>query len=190
MSNLYFDIETLSTSSEAVVLSAAILWFDLENDQNIEYEELLNRALFVKFEIKEQALKGRKISRSTIEWWKNQSEEARKMSFIPSSYDVSGLEGLELLTQYANTHLDKNGFAWQRGNFDSMIIESMYRAYDLEPFIRYNKWMETRTFIRLTKDTCNSNAYCKIPNFDKKLVIKHDPIHDIAYDTLMILKGE
>ena len=49
-----FDIETLDAESTAVVLSASIIHFEI--GEQYTYEQLLERACFVKFNAQEQEI--------------------------------------------------------------------------------------------------------------------------------------
>lgn len=60
-----FDIESLGVESNAVVLSAALIYFDPEKRPT--YQDLLDEACFVKFKSKEQAKVGRTVTLSTLE---------------------------------------------------------------------------------------------------------------------------
>ena len=75
-----FDVETLNAESTAVVLSASIIHFEV--GQKYSYEDLLARALFVKFDAKEQIEKyKRSADKETIEWWSKQDPAAKEEAF-------------------------------------------------------------------------------------------------------------
>ena len=61
---LCFDIETLGTESNSVVLSAAIVYVDL--NANHTWESLYNKSEFVKFSVEEQIKKYKKIGRAHV----------------------------------------------------------------------------------------------------------------------------
>jgi len=194
-----YDIETVDIESTAIVLSAAITWFDLaeveyEFSPNAQFREYVERALFVKFNAREQAGMGRTVGKKTLDWWEKQSPEAKKMSLSPSKNDVSAMEGINQIIQYTRTHGDKDSLIWIRGSLDQLCTESLCNSLKLQKgvgeIIHYNRWCDVRTFLRVTKETTDRNGYCTIPFFDKNIVNKHDPIHDIAYDTLMMLRGQ
>lgn len=94
-----YDIESLGIESTAVILSAAIVYFDAS--KNPSYQELLDNTLFVKFDSKEQVNKyGRTVSKSTLEWWDKQPEYSKEISFYPSDKDVSAIEGINTIKSY------------------------------------------------------------------------------------------
>jgi len=178
-----FDIETLGIESNTVVLSASLLEVDFDKD--FTYEELLEKTVFVKFDVMEQIQKlGRTKTKSTVEWWMQQSSEVKAKSFIPRISDVSVEYGLELL----RSNYKKNHTIWIRGALDNLAIDSLAEAAKVDKWAPWYMYRDVRTFIDLMKDTSNY-SYCDIPNFDKNIVVKHDPCHDVAYDAFMMKYG-
>lgn len=184
------DIETLATESTAVILSAAVIHFDYNED--FSYTDLLNRAVFVKFKVKEQVQTyDRIIETSTLSWWEKQGEVQKKKSFYPASDDLSVVDGYAILKEYFEKHSPKNdGAIWIRGSLDQVCIDSLAKAAKIPELAYFNRYRDARTAIDLLKDTSNGTGYCTVPNFDKEVVIKHDPVHDCAYDIMMIRYGE
>lgn len=181
-----FDIETLDTESTAVVLSAAIVFFE----QGDDYETLLNKSLFVKFNSKIQTAKyGRTISKETLEWWANIHPSIRKTSFDPSPDDLSPEDAINALKKYIAKYGD--ALIWARGSLDQMVIDSLTLKLGMDRILPYNKWRDVRTGVECLCSTAN-NGYCEIdhPTFAKHNVIKHDPVHDCAYDAMMLLYGK
>lgn len=185
--NFCLDVETLSVESTCVVLSAAIVYFDFESE--FTYQDLLDRALFVKFDAREQADMGRHVSKSTLEFWKEQSPEVRALAINKHPSDVSAVDGLARIKEYIAKHGGSNTYFWQRGTLDSTSLESLCRSVGVEAITNYNNWMDVRTAIRLTKETSNPRGYCKVPDFDPIVVDKHHPVPDIAYDVMMLRYG-
>lgn len=182
---LVFDIETLDTESTAVVLSASIVYFE-ENDT---WESLLEKALFVKFNAKEQIDKyKRTVSKSTLKWWNEQSDEAKRVSFTPSKLDIGAEEGIDKIKRYLANEPANTKIIWTRGSLDSMVFESLTNAVGTAPLIRYNQYRDIRTGIDILASD-SANGYCDVglPGFDVSKVQKHNPIHDICYDALMLL---
>lgn len=186
-----FDIETLSTESNSVVLSAAIIHFDPESD--FTYQELLDEALFVKFSVKEQVQQyGRILDQDTIGWWKNQSEEAKIKSYKPSSKDCTLVDGITQLTAYIDKYdKERKKTIWARGSLDQLCIDSLAKSGKLKTISEYYVWRDVRTAIECLKDTAK-NGYCKVEKegYDAwKDVIKHDPVHDCASDIMQLVYG-
>jgi len=185
-----FDIETLDTESSAVVLSAALIHFDPE--QKPDYAKLLGDALFVKFNAKDQITRlKRTASISTLEWWTNQHHYARSVSFDPSSEDVTAEDGMTLLHNYMNKFPDsQKQTIWARGSLDQMAIDSLAVKSGSLPLTNYARWRDVRTAVDILYGT--NNGYCDVehPTFNRTEVIKHHPVHDAAYDALMLMYGK
>ena len=74
-----FDIETLGVESTTVILSAAIIHFNPEDKPS--YDDLLNKALCVKFDSRDQVTRlKRTVDKNTIKWWGEQSEYVRNLA--------------------------------------------------------------------------------------------------------------
>ena len=188
MINFCFDIETLSTESNCVILSAAITWFD-PAQTDVTYEELVERSLYVKFDAIEQKKIGRVVSKDTLEWWSKQGEIIRNFCLLPSKKDVSAVEGVKRIREYVKQHGSKDSFIWARGNFDQMAIDSLAKSVGEETIADYNAWCDIRTAIRLLKETSKWTGYCDIPDFDMGKISKHNPIDDLVLDILMLVRG-
>jgi len=187
MSNFVFDIETCAIDSKAIVLSAAIVHFDL--DEDLTYEDLVQRSLYVKFKAREQKTLGRIYDKETLNWWMTQPEAIRTLCFTPSARDLDPKEGIKQIRSYVAEHGGSKSFMWARGSLDQMVFESFCKDYQEPTIIHYNSWMDVRTAIRITKETADKYAYCTIPGFMKDIVDKHNPIADVCYDALQLIKG-
>nr|QMP83079.1 MAG: hypothetical protein [Caudoviricetes sp.] len=183
------DIETLSTSSSTVILSAGLVYFD--QTQTYTFEELIESACFVKFDAKEQSEKyKRKVEKSTLEWWKQQSKDVQKISLFPSASDMTAEKGIKTLKEYIRDHSkEKTEICWIRGTIDQMAIDDLCKDLDVPFLFPYYAYRDIRTALDLLKET-TKKGYCKIPNFDYSKVKKHCPIQDICLDVMMLLYGE
>jgi hypothetical protein len=183
-----FDVETMGVESSSIVLSAALVWFD-PADTSITFEQLVERAVYVKFSAMEQKKAGRTVDKDTMLWWSKQGEVIYNLCVKGSKSDLLAVEGLGILRDYVKKHGSKDSFIWTRGSLDQMVIESLCRSTGEEKIADYNAYMDVRTAIRLLKDTSKWTGYCDIPDFDWNKVSKHNPIDDIALDVLMLVKG-
>jgi len=182
------DIETLDTESTTIVLSAALVYFDTENKYS--FEEYVNKTCFVKFDVKEQKAMGRTVGSDTVNWWKKQSKEVQQISLLPSENDVSVEMGIKKFQQYIRDNsVEKEELVWIRGTIDQMAMDSLCKSAKMDRLFFYWVYRDVRTYIDFTKETAKK-GYCKIPGFDFSKVKKHDPIHDVCLDVLMILEGE
>lgn len=188
MSNDFmFDIETLGVDSTSIVLSAGIIYFNLEEQFN--FNDLVARSLFVKFEVTEQRLKKRSLTPSTLQWWQDQSKAAKELSLYPAPEDLGAAEGIAQLKKYIKEHGSDKSMFWARGSLDQMCIDSLCRSFDLDPIANYNNWMDVRTAIRCLKETATSRGYCTVPGFDQDLVDAHNPVADCARDIMLVRYG-
>lgn len=184
-----FDVETLDTESTSVILSAGIIWF---GDQDFNYEDLISSALFVKFNAKEQTEKyNRTVSKSTLEWWGQQNEYAKKTNFLPSKNDVSAMDGIGQIIDYINDHGGNDQIFWARGSLDQMVIGSLTNSLDIQYIAEYYKWRDVRTAVDCLCTSSKGNGYCDIvhPTFNRNNVVKHHPVHDCALDAMMLRYG-
>jgi hypothetical protein len=189
-----FDVETLDNKSNSVILSMACIHFDdSESDANDlpkQYRKFLDSAFFVKFDANDQVKRfGRSISKSTVDWWAKQCDHAKIKSFIPNSTDVKIEDGIKQMKIWANKFNDGKAWVWARGGLDQMVLDSFEETLDFEPTFHFSRWRDVRTAVDFL--TGSTNGYCNIPKFDSHAyVVKHDPIHDCAYDVMMLLYGK
>ena len=184
-----FDVETLGVESTAVVLSAALVHFDPVTEPT--YQQLLDNSCFVKFKVMDQFALGRTSSKSTLEWWKEQHEYVRSVSFEPSKQDLSPVDGLKVLHAYMDRY-DKNReqTMWARGSLDQMVIDSLAVRVDMQEISGYNMWRDVRTAVDIMYGTTNGYVEVEHPTFERYEVIKHHPVHDCALDAMQLMYGK
>lgn len=184
------DVETLSKSSEAVILSLACIQF--EPGQNYTYEQLLDSAFFVKFNAADQMKRlERKAEKSTMDWWAKQCDFVRQLSFVPSDEDVTVEEGYEAFRKWVKTFTPDQQKEWVfiRGSLDQLVLDSLEMQLNVQPVFPYSQYRDVRTAIDFLYET--KNGYVSVPNFDSQSkVYKHCPRHDCAYDIMQLLYGE
>jgi hypothetical protein len=199
MNDIIIDFETLGSVSNAAVIDLAVIAFDT-NPENVEtFDELVARGKRIKFNLASQRGK-RLFSKSTLQWWKEQSAEARK-NLAPSEQDVTTLEGIKLFLDYCRENgVDQwKSLMWCRGmSFDFPIlvdlIRDLYRDQDepeneivtekLEPVKFWNQ-RDIRTAIEAYSLT-RGLSMCPLPNGTLKGFVAHDSVHDCAKDILML----
>jgi hypothetical protein len=180
---LIYDFETLSQNAiDGVVVNIAALQFDpnrfLSNPYT--YEELVDSAKHVKFDIEDQVKNyGRKIQKSTLEWWKSQGKAAQAQ-LKPSELDLS----IETLYNFLvdDMQIQKASAVWTRGNsFDPVFVDSIFIATG-KPFLT-NWWAirDTRSFLDgLLYGSDIKNSF--VPEDVKDKFVAHDSRHDVAMD--------
>lgn len=185
-----FDVETLGVESNAVILSAALLHFDPEKRPT--YQNLLDNACFVKLNAKDQAKRlGRTVDVGTLEWWANQHEYVRSVSFDSQPTDLYAEDAIKELHNYMNKIINANGQTmWARGSLDQMVIDSLAKKLDMQPLSGYAQWRDVRTAVDLLYGSTNGYVEIEHPLFNRASVIKHHPVHDCALDAIMLMYGK
>lgn len=183
---LIFDFETLNdTPWEATVLSLAYIagtWDSLDIDTDMGKLLASGEELF--FKIKNQADYGRTTSKETIEWWRNQSQEAQDRVFKPEvKIDITEL--FPRFNAYCKRMgVDKDTKVMLRGPyFDHAIMASLGKRLFAE--LPYNHW--NIRDIRTVLDTIvGYPSIFKISEyFEKKhQLVKHSALHDCAKDIM------
>ncbi len=123
MNNIMLDLETMSTASNAAILSIGAVKFSNKIDD--EFYRVVN--------LKTCTDVGLEIDNSTIEWWNNQSPEARQVfNEIPITLE-------QMLKDFSNWIGDKP-MLWGNGSdFDNVILSNAYKACGIEqPWAYYN----------------------------------------------------
>lgn len=185
-----FDIETLGVESNSVVLSASLIHWSAKED--FTYEELIKRSIFVKFSAPEQVKKyKRTVTADTLKWWEQQHELPKKRSLSISAFDLSAVEGIQVLKDYLKEHSSIDNTIWIRGSLDQVAIDSLARSAGVEPIANYGSYRDVRTAVDILCET-SSNGYCKIREdvkYSPDITVKHDPRHDCAIDIFMLRYG-
>lgn len=186
-----FDVESVGTKSNSIILSAAICYFDSNTPRS--FQALLDNTLFVKFNVQEQAATyNRKATASTLDWWAKQSKYVQSISFEKKSDDLSAIEGVLRIKSFIKKfpNYEKDIF-WARGTMDQSQIDDLCESLDEEPIATYNQWRDVRTVIDILYNT--TNGYCDIENvsdYHRDKIIKHHPAYDVCLDAAMILWGK
>lgn len=185
-----FDVETLGVESNAVVLSAALIHFDPEKRPT--YQDLLDNALFVKLNAKDQVKRlGRTVDLGTLEWWQNQHEYVRSVSLDAKDSDLLAEDAIAQLHNYMNKIPGaQKQTMWARGSLDQMSIDSLAKKLDMQPITSYNMWRDVRTAVDILYGTTNGYIEVEHPLFNRASVIKHHPVHDCALDAMQLMYGK
>ena len=111
------DIETLSTEKNAVILSIGAVKFGKTINDDTFYRVI---------DIESCVDAGLHIDPSTIQWWKQQSDEARSIFSEPS------IPLRQALVEYSEW-CPRDPEMWGNGSpFDNVIIESAYKALGMK----------------------------------------------------------
>lgn len=185
--NIMVDCESLGPFSDSVILSIAIIPFNLMEKYTMG--DLVSRGLYLKLNAKDQIKSGRYVCKETLEWWRKQSPEAKEV-LRPSEQDVSLNDALNQINEYIDrVDFDKkNGFVHCRGiQFDFPLIQDAYRRANRLSEMRFNSWNlhDTKTFIR----TLTCNKYASYDLQDPSVLegyCGHNALHDAAVEILKV----
>lgn len=128
MKHIMLDLETLDTTSSAVVISIGAVAFDPETTAlgDMFYVELTD-------DIAAQQARGRTISGDTVRWWMQQDVLAKRVFSVPPADDVERVTTQEALSRFNLFVADNSGRdvqMWGNGaDFDNVILGSLYDAF-------------------------------------------------------------
>lgn len=119
MKDLMLDLETFSTSSNALILSISAVQFDFETGK-------IGKEFNIRPNINEQIVKGAVLDGNTIEWWIFQNKDAfSELSKIVCS-------PVDVVTTLFNEFIRDNEIQTIWGNgctFDNVILRNMYNRH-------------------------------------------------------------
>lgn len=183
-----YDFETLSQDPfNGVVVSLAVLNFDERRfaEDPYGYDELIGSADFIKFNVEEQVRKyGRKIQQSTLDWWKEQGDEA-KNKLKPSPNDVSISELYDYF--HDDIMIQNCWMVYTRNNtFDPIFLQSIFYTFGKKD---PTPWWNIRDIKSLIQGftyghTIKDSFIPDVPAGLEKKFVKHDPVHDVAMDVM------
>ena len=181
---IIYDFETLGNQYTGAAVSLAVLKFNESNYKSdpYNYDDLVKQTAFIKFNVEEQVKSfGRKIDKSTLEWWGKQSEQAQEQ-LKPSPSDRSIYDLWNFMTEYTKG-MDISR-VYTRGNmFDPVLMENL--LYSCDKGVPYPWWnvRDTRSLLDgLLWGSDIDNKF--MPNDCEQSFIHHDPRHDIALDVM------
>jgi len=176
--DIMVDLETLSTETDAVVLSIGAVRFRLDTRDDIESIKDEDRCFYSRLDTTDQENEGRSIDPSTVEWWESQSAEARKV-FEEEPEGV--VHALKRFLKFC-----KGGKRiWGNGNmFDNAIVRDLCKDYDLDYPVGYWNDLDVRTLTRLWNLLANQGSNNKRPSID--LGAEHNALDDARRQVLQV----
>lgn len=182
------DFETLSNSPRtAPILSMGCISFNWGDS----VEDLKKTGFYRTCDIEEQLALGLKPTKSTIEWWQNQGEEARKVLFDKNKIPLSQL-AKEFIDWTKTQGITRNTTVWVRGcYFDWPIYENLLRLTGNDLFNPLNSWAvrDIRTAIDVMYDI-KPGQHSYAPNFEDLIepyeLTLHNSLDDCIKDYLQL----
>ncbi|ASU00501.1 DNA primase [Aeromonas phage AS-zj] len=188
------DFETLNTVEKATLVEFSVIPFKMDIENPPTFQSLVESGKKIKFDLKHQKALGRRVSASTVEWWKSQGEAAKSL-LKPSSDDKTLYDGyMDIKDWFVETGVEfKKSHIWTRGEMDIIWFRSWYcDAMDLADDdisaampVMFNNFREVRTAIEANMD--RDVTYCPLPNGSLPGFVKHNSLHDCARDILMLI---
>ena len=138
MKHIMLDLETLDTTSSAVVISIGAVAFDPHTN------ELGDRFYVETVEDTEaQQARGRTISGDTVRWWMQQDVLAKRVFATPPPDGVERVSTLEALSRFGlfvAANGDRDVELWGNGaDFDNVVLGSLYDAFGLSKPWSYSR---------------------------------------------------
>ena len=158
------DLETLSTANNASIASIGAVKFSF----NVKQEEFTIGQLFYQaVDLKSCQDAGLDVDVNTVQWWMNQSDEARKELFSMQRTHLSS--ALHAFVKF----LPKDAYIFGNGaTFDNIILRSAFKAMQIKYPASYKYDVCYRTLCKLS-DT-------PIPTFEGT---KHHALDDAKAQT-------
>jgi len=192
MTPIIIDFETLSQNpSNGIAISFSAVPLDV----SLNFKQLQEKAFFTKLNIDDQQDNyKRKTMKSTMEWWSSLSPEVLKKSFPKKNEGLTVAEFVFKFEEYIKTIESdpwKVLLVCRGSSFDIQYLNQMYRDLynrdDVSDIVPWKFWneMNVRSFVKGTMLTFDN---IKLP-IDENLLIgfeKHNPLHDIAKDVILI----
>ena len=149
------DIETLSTTPNALILTIGAVIFNPKDDI-IPLKDM--ETFYKRVDIDSCKVLDLDIDKNTLKWWKDQSKEARFEVF--ENKDRESIK--DILIELAD-FIKNCKYIWSNSpNFDCVIIENVYRKLDMEIPWKFWNLRDTRTVYALAnlrlKDFCGKNV--------------------------------
>lgn len=186
ITHIIIDFETLGINPDSAVLSFACVPFTFEEPKT--FAEYVESGFYVKFDIPHQMKLGRKIDQNTVNWWKKQGADAKKILF-PSDYDYLLLDGMNSFIRFVRSsgYNKKKSYAWSRGqDFDFPILESILEQVNLDSPFNNWKYRDIRTYIDVLSGSDDGQYTLKTGTPEG--FVKHDCLHDCAYDACKMVE--
>ena len=123
MTHIMVDLETLSTRTNATILAIGAVKFDTERKVYHRFYEAVQTPT---------GIPGFHISGDTMDWWAQQSEEARKVFVDPNAVPID--VALTEFASWATSDCNKKDIRiWGNGAaFDNAILSTAYTLCEIE----------------------------------------------------------
>lgn len=137
--DLMLDIETLSRNKDAVVVSIGAVRFRLDTQDDLDTIKDEHRSFYAVLDTNDQEAKGRDVEPETVDWWSEQTPEARAVLFEPTEEVESALDRFVEFCRGVRR-------IWGNGSsFDNVIIRDLCEDYGVRYPVEYWNDLDMRT---------------------------------------------
>lgn len=172
LNHVMIDIETLGSDVDSLVLSLGGVRFDpyAENNDNMYKMDGIAQPVYYNLNIEEQVAT-RSINKDTVAWWDTMTPQVREAAF-----DQTNAVEVEDFLRQLSEWCEGASFYWSQGSFDYVILEDLYKQYNMNPPWHFAEIMDARTISRtMTFD------YRKSVDFDL-----HNALDDAVVQSLCV----
>jgi hypothetical protein len=149
MANIMVDLETLSTSMDAQILTLGAVAFNFWGDVQDEF--------YVRVDFKSCEDIGLKKDEKTVKWWQSQSETARGDAF-KSTDRVCITDAILQFNAFWNKN--KGEKFWCNGaNFDEPILSTVYEKLNIEKPWKFWNVRCLRTYLSIVGMSMNKYGF-------------------------------
>lgn len=142
MKDLMVDLETWGNDKDSVIVQIGACYFD-------RYTGEIGDTFSVNIDANESMRLGFNVWPSTIYWWLQQSDEARR-SFLTDT--VATTEAIIMFNDFAK----KSKQIWSHATFDFILLMGHFQRLNVTPKFHYRNARDIRTLVDLAKvDTRN-----------------------------------
>jgi hypothetical protein len=160
--DVMLDLETMGNKSNAAIVSIGAVEFNIETGET-------GREFYDVIDLQSCLDKGLMVQASTIYWWLQQSDEARKR-ICANGGDLSLV--LQRFTYWMEDCIDKVKIWGNGARFDIGLLEDAYVACNLKTPWYFRSEMDVRTLVAFA-------PYIKA-NYSM-IGVEHDPIDDCKH---------
>ncbi|MFQ5897119.1 MAG: 3'-5' exonuclease [Candidatus Methylomirabilia bacterium] len=165
-SHLMVDLETLGAEPGVVIVSIGALKFDADG-------QTLGEEFYTNIMIQSCLDAGLSVEGRTIQWWMEQSDEARQALFRPDPLPLRAA-----LAAFSDFYKGSD-YIWSHGStFDVPILGAAYRALDEDRPWSWTNIRDTRTLFSLVPQSVLDSVPCD--------GIKHHALHDAIRQARMV----
>lgn len=175
MNNVMLDIETLSVSKNAAIISIGAVFFNpATGELGSEFYQTITRASC--------EAQGLEVDGDTLQWWSEQSFAARAVLFCEKATHI--VFALEVFSQWIleNTPQNQHVEIWGNGaSFDCAIVANAFRRCAIKLPWRYANERDVRTIVALGRNLLNINPKYDFPFLGTEHHALSDAKHQASY---------